>query len=75
MASDQATVRVSSIYLFERLAKDSPADHPTIVALLGTFIRAHAGNEKCRADAATDPRSAALSTPIDPWQRRNLLSI
>ncbi|WP_181722652.1 pentapeptide repeat-containing protein [Nocardia gipuzkoensis] len=65
LASDQVTVRVSGIYLFERLAKDSPADHPTILALLGTFIRAHAGNEKCRADAATDPRSAALATPVD----------
>ncbi|MEV0368173.1 pentapeptide repeat-containing protein [Nocardia fusca] len=65
LASDQINIRVSGIYLLERLAKDSPADHPTVFALLNTFIRSHTGNAECRAKAATDPLSEALTTPVD----------
>ncbi|MEV3965642.1 pentapeptide repeat-containing protein [Nocardia sp. NPDC050193] len=65
LASDQINIRVSGIYLLERLAKDSPADHPTVFALLNTFIRSHTSNAECRAKAATDPLSEALTTPVD----------
>nr|WP_280351419.1 enoyl-CoA hydratase-related protein [Nocardia abscessus] len=49
LASDQLNVRLSGIYLLERLAKDSPGDHPTVFALLSSFLRTHAHNEACNA--------------------------
>ncbi|MGW4849433.1 pentapeptide repeat-containing protein [Nocardia brasiliensis] len=42
LASDKVDVRISGIYLLERLAKDSPTDHPTVFAVLSAFLRTHA---------------------------------
>ncbi|WP_433733517.1 pentapeptide repeat-containing protein [Nocardia sp. CA-129566] len=39
LASEKISVRISGIYLLERLAKDSPTDHSTVFALLGAFVR------------------------------------
>ncbi|WP_063058932.1 pentapeptide repeat-containing protein [Nocardia sienata] len=49
LANDQVNVRVSGIYLLERIAKESPADHPTVFGLLTSFLRTHAHNEVCNA--------------------------
>ena len=36
-------VRIGGIYALERIARDSPRDHPTIMEVLGAFIREHSG--------------------------------
>lgn len=49
LASDRINIRISGIYLLERIAKDSAADHPTVFALLTSFLRTHAHNAACNA--------------------------
>ncbi|MEU1981969.1 pentapeptide repeat-containing protein [Nocardia sp. NPDC019395] len=49
LASDKVNVRLSGIYLLEKLAKDSPGDHPTVFALLSSFLQTHAHNATCAA--------------------------
>lgn len=48
-ASNQINVRLSGIYLFERLAKDAPADHPTVFELLISFLHTHSEATACRS--------------------------
>ena len=38
-------VRIGGIYALERIARDSPRDHPTIMEVLGAFIREHSGEQ------------------------------
>ncbi|MEV6258947.1 pentapeptide repeat-containing protein [Nocardia sp. NPDC051911] len=42
LGSDKIDVRLGGICALERLARDSPADHPTVFEVLGAFIRTHA---------------------------------
>jgi hypothetical protein len=42
LGSDKLDVRLGGIYSLERLARDSKADHPTIMEVLGAYIRGHA---------------------------------
>lgn len=58
LASDKINVRLSGIYLLERLAKDSPPDHPTVFALLAGFLRTQNTPFHC---STTD----WLRTPVD----------
>jgi hypothetical protein len=41
LGSDKLDVRIGGIYALERIARDSEKDHPTIMAVLVTFIREH----------------------------------
>jgi hypothetical protein len=41
LGSDKLDVRIGSIYALERVARDSPRDHPTIMEVLAAFIREH----------------------------------
>lgn len=71
LSSDKINVRLSGIYLLERLAKDSPADQPTVFTLLTSFLRTHPQATACTAEVSgpttfpgpvPDPPDA---TPID----------
>jgi Pentapeptide repeats (8 copies) len=42
LGSSAPDVRLGGIYTLERIAKDSPPDRPTVVAVLGALVRAHA---------------------------------
>ncbi|MGY5210076.1 pentapeptide repeat-containing protein [Nocardia gipuzkoensis] len=42
LGSDKIDIRLGAIYALERLARDSPADHPTVFEVLSSFIRTHA---------------------------------
>ena len=42
LGSDQLDVRIGSIYALERVARDSPKDHPTVMEVLTAFIRQYA---------------------------------
>lgn len=41
LGSDKLDVRISGIYALERVARDSPQDHPTVMDVLAAFIREH----------------------------------
>ncbi|MBF6146289.1 pentapeptide repeat-containing protein [Nocardia nova] len=62
LASDKINVRISGIYLLERLAKDSTADHATVFSVLEAFVRTQTGAAGCddseaRPDPAVEPPS------------------
>ncbi|MEU2035503.1 pentapeptide repeat-containing protein [Nocardia amamiensis] len=66
LSSDKSDVRVAGIYLLERLAKDSPPDHPTIMDLLTSFVRTHSPVTSCPPlDVAARSRDA-----FDPEKRQ-----
>lgn len=63
--ADHLQARLGGIYALERLARDSPRDHPTIVEVLTAFIRTTAhrpalGTAACpvRQDIASDVQAA-----------------
>jgi uncharacterized protein YjbI with pentapeptide repeats len=39
LGSDELNVRIGGIYALERIAHDSPLDHPTVIEVLATFVR------------------------------------
>lgn len=41
LGSDKLDVRIGGIYALERVARDSAADHPTVMEVLTAFIREH----------------------------------
>lgn len=57
LGSEEINIRLSGIYLLDRLAKDSPADHSTVYALLAAFVRTQSPLNACNNDM--------LATAID----------
>ncbi|WP_216917033.1 pentapeptide repeat-containing protein [Nocardia noduli] len=55
LASDKVNVRLSGIYLLERLARDSPADHATVFAVIAAFVRTQAAANDCATWSAAAP--------------------
>ena len=41
LGSEQIDIRLGGIYALERIARDSARDHPTVMAVLTTFVREH----------------------------------
>jgi uncharacterized protein YjbI with pentapeptide repeats len=41
LGSDKLDVRIGGIYALERIARDSPRDHPAVMEVLTAFIREH----------------------------------
>ncbi|GAB2672255.1 pentapeptide repeat-containing protein [Nocardia goodfellowii] len=58
LASEKINVRISGIYLLERLAKDSPNDHATVFAVIAAFVRTQAPATDC-------PTNPTAARPID----------
>ncbi|MFE3002714.1 pentapeptide repeat-containing protein [Nocardia sp. NPDC059246] len=66
LASDKISIRISGIYLFERLAKDSPSDHETVFAVLGTFVRTQISVAPCETTALESaPGPVSISAQAD----------
>ncbi|MGW4126371.1 pentapeptide repeat-containing protein [Nocardia sp. NPDC004711] len=66
LASDKISIRISGIYLFERLAKDSPSDHATVFAVLGTFVRTQISVTPCETTARESaPGPVSISAQAD----------
>jgi membrane protein implicated in regulation of membrane protease activity len=60
LGSDKLDVRLGGIYALERIAVDSRRDHPTVVEVLGAFVRERSQPaENGPIGSATDPRAAA----------------
>lgn len=51
LASERIDVRLSGIYLLERLAEDSADDHPTVFEVLAAFLRTHTNPSECHLPA------------------------
>ncbi|MGV9638036.1 pentapeptide repeat-containing protein [Nocardia rhamnosiphila] len=74
LASDEINVRLSGIYLLDRLAKDSPADHTTVYALLAAFVRTQSPVDTCTKDTsvtAIDVRAAVTAIVRRDTTREN----
>jgi hypothetical protein len=70
LGSDTVDIRLGGIYALERIAKDSPDGHPTIVEVLSAFIREHiipgqpGTRRRVDPSAQTDGPAARLDTDI-----------
>ncbi|MFE3105220.1 pentapeptide repeat-containing protein [Nocardia tengchongensis] len=64
LASDNLSVRISGIYLLERLANDSPADDPTVYAVLAAFVRTQSGLQQCGILPHPEPNPVEPRTDI-----------
>jgi uncharacterized protein YjbI with pentapeptide repeats len=76
LGSDKLDVRIGAIYALERVARDSPRDHPTLMEVLAAFIREHsreqwppAKSEAELPERTTRPDVQAAATVIG---RRNV---
>jgi hypothetical protein len=52
-------VRIGGIYALERIAADSPRDHPTVIEVLATYVREHSHEQWPEAEPP----------PHQPWWR------
>jgi len=52
LGSDKLDVRIGGIYALERVAQDSPADHPTVMEVLAALIRERSREQQPPADQA-----------------------
>jgi uncharacterized protein YjbI with pentapeptide repeats len=56
LGSNGLEVRIGGIYALERIARDSPRDHPTVMEVLAAFVRDHSREPPPAADQpGTDP--------------------
>jgi Pentapeptide repeats (8 copies) len=62
LGSDKLDVRIGGIYALERIARDSPRDHPTVIEVLAAFVRDHSHEQW--------PEAAADQPGTDPPQRK-----
>ena len=46
LGSEKLDVRMGGIYALERIARDSPRDHPTVMEVLAAFIREHSREQR-----------------------------
>ena len=56
LGSNTLDVRIGGIYALERVARDSASDHPTVMEVLGAFIREHSREQWPKP--TTDERGA-----------------
>ncbi|WP_182903558.1 pentapeptide repeat-containing protein [Microbispora sp. H10830] len=61
LGSDKLAIRLGGVYALERIARDSPRDHPTILDVLCAFIREHSHDPHPQDGAAA---GEALRTDI-----------
>jgi hypothetical protein len=75
LGDDALTVRLGGIYALERIAKDSPRDHPTVVEVLSAFVRESSpppkqgiAQEAAEKPDATTPGTDAKAQPATDVQ-------
>jgi hypothetical protein len=59
-------VRIGGIYALERIARDSPKDHPTVMEVLTAFIREHSREPWLPPETASGALTEAPSRPRPP---------
>jgi Pentapeptide repeats (8 copies) len=63
LGSKQLDVRIGGIYALELVARDSPRDHPTIMEVLGAFIREHSREQWPVPESADAPAPERATRP------------
>ena len=63
LGSDKLDVRIGGIYALERIARDSPRDHPTVMEVLSAFVRQHSHEQWPLPDYDTDPAPPRATRP------------
>ncbi|MBF6083880.1 pentapeptide repeat-containing protein [Nocardia cyriacigeorgica] len=69
LASDQMSIRISGIYLLERLAKDSPRDHSTVFEVIAAFLRTQTNAGNCRSAGFGEQARRAAPADVDAATR------
>jgi hypothetical protein len=64
LGSDKLDVRIGGIYALERIAHDSPRDHPTVMEVLAAFVR-----ENSREPLRPSSRAESGDDRPEPWIR------
>ena len=70
LGSDKLDVRIGGIYALERIARDSPRDHPTVMEVLTAFIREHSHEQRPPPDPGDQKRKPSIRPtfrPPSPW--------
>ena len=75
-SSKELDVRIGGIYALERIARDSPRDHPTIMEVLAAFIRDRSSEQwpPAKPDAETPERETRpdVQAAVTVIGRRNI---
>jgi hypothetical protein len=62
LGADKLDIRIGAVYALERIARDSAADHPTVMEVLAAFVREHSREPWPPPDPS--------GTAADPAERR-----
>jgi hypothetical protein len=65
LGSDKLDVRIGGIYALERIARDSPQDHPTVMEVLTAFIREHSREQWPVPERGSKPAPPQKATRPD----------
>jgi uncharacterized protein YjbI with pentapeptide repeats len=60
---DRLDVRIGGIYALERIARDSPRDHPAVIEVLSAYIREHSREEWLVPRSEEDPTLQRATRP------------
>jgi uncharacterized protein YjbI with pentapeptide repeats len=79
LGSDKLDVRIGGIYAMERVARDSPRDHPTAMEVLAAFVREHSREpwspgEKSGPDNSTQETRPDVQAAVTVIGRRDFAS-
>jgi Pentapeptide repeats (8 copies) len=64
LGSDKIDVRIGGIYALERVARDSPRDHPTVIEVLTAFIREHSREPWPPSDLGSQERERSTRPDV-----------
>jgi hypothetical protein len=64
LGSAELDVRIGSIHALERVARESPADHPAVMEILAAFIREHSRLQWPRSDPGGQVRERSLRPDV-----------
>jgi hypothetical protein len=65
LGSDKLDVRLGGIYALERIAVDSKRDHPTVVEVLGAFVREHSRRHGTSSPKHGTAEKPDATTPVE----------
>ena len=64
LSCEKIDVRIGGIHALERIARDSPADHPAVMEILAAFIRERSRGQRPSPDPGGQARPRSLSPDV-----------
>ena len=64
LGCEKVDVRIGGIHTLERIARDSPADHPAVIEMLAAFIRERSREQRPPPDPGGQARQRSLSPDV-----------